>query len=258
MNALPPIGPKIRALRQERGWTQARLAALLGITQGYLSQLERGDAGSFTAEQLLLILRQFNVPIDRFLPGKGAEVSSQIQNALARTGAPHLVEAELLPSEKLRSAADTIRETLVSADSARQIAALAPVVVENAGRLNLTRLRAELAALGLERRFGWAVESILEAVKRESELVLPREWRLKYRRAVAALDNFISPLILFAPTENPDRPTPHDLLDPDITGVEALNETVANSSETARKWRVATRIETDDFVRALRAARGAD
>lgn len=254
MSALPPIGPKIRALRQERGWTQARLAKLLDITQGYLSQLERGDAGSFTAEQLLTILRQFNVPIDHFFPRSSS--SEQIQNALARTGAPHLVEGELLPSEKLRNAADLIRETLVSGDSARQIAALAPVVVENAGRINLTRLRAELAALGLERRFGWALESILEAVKHESEQVLPREWRLKYRRAAAALQSFTDPLILFAPTEHPDRPSPHDILDPDITGVEALQEAAANASEIARKWRVATRIETDDFIRALRAARG--
>lgn len=257
MKDLPPIGPKIRALRHERDWTQARLAKLLGITQGYLSQLERGDAGSFTAEQLLTVLRQFNIPIDHFFPGSPA-ASGQIQNALARTGAPHLVEAELLPSEKLRNASDTIRETLVAGDSARQITSLAPVFVENASRLNLTRLRAELAALGLERRFGWATESIHEAIKHESEQVLPREWRLKYRRAVAALDSFISPLILFAPLENPDRPSPYDILDPDITGVEALKETIASGSEIARKWRVATRIETDDFIRALRAARGAD
>lgn len=256
MITLPPIGPKIRALRQERGWTQARLAGLLGITQGYLSQLERGDAGSFTAEQLLTILRQFNVPIDHFFPHKHA-TSGQIQNALARTGAPHLVETELLPSEKLRNASDTIRETLVAGDSARQIAALAPVIIENAGRLNLTRLRAELAALGLERRFGWALESIHEAIKHESEQVLPRAWRLKYRRAVAALQTFTDPLILFAPLEKPERPSPYDILDQDITGVEALNETIANTSDIARKWRVATRIETDDFIRALRAARGA-
>lgn len=257
MSNFPPIGPKIRELRQERRWTQARLAKLLGITQGYLSQLERGDAGSFTAEQLLTILRQFNVTIDHFFPRKPA-TPQQIQNALARTGAPHLAEAELLPSEKLRNASDTIRETLVAGDSARQIAALAPVFVENAGRLNLTRLRSELVGLGLERRFGWALESIHEAIKREAEQVLPREWRLKYRRAVAGLENFLSPLVLFAPSENPDRPSPYDILDQDITGVEALNETIANASDISRKWRVATRIETDDFIRALRAARGAN
>ena len=80
-----PIGARLRELRQERRWTQQRLAALLGITQGHLSQLERGKR-EFTAQQLLTILKHFNVPIDYF-SGEKVSAGSQIQNALARQGA---------------------------------------------------------------------------------------------------------------------------------------------------------------------------
>ena len=155
------IGTRLRELRRERRWTQQRLAVLLGITQGHLSQLERGKR-EFTAQQLLTILKHFNVPIDYFSAEK-ASAGSQIQNALARQGAAHLAEsADILPTEKLKRATDTIRETLVSADSSRQIAAVAPVFVSHAGQINLTRLRNEFATLGLENRLGWAIECTLE------------------------------------------------------------------------------------------------
>lgn len=251
-----PIGPKVRALRLERRWTQARLAALLGVTQGHLSQLERGNR-YFTADQLLKILKHFNAEVGDFSAEK-ASTGTQLQNALARQGAAHLAESgDVLPSERLKNAAAVIRETLVSADSARQIAAVAAVFVEHAGQLNLTRLRNEFAELGLENRFGWAVECTLEAVRLESAQVLPREWRLKYRRAATIIETFIAPFIAYSPAPNPDQPPPFAVLDPEITSPEALKEVVANLSPIARKWRIATRIEVDDFVRALRGSRGA-
>lgn len=252
-----PIGAKVRELRKERRWTQARLAALLGITQGHLSQLEHGKQ-SFSADQLLTLLKHFNVQLNYFSPEK-ASTGSQLQNALAWQGAAHLAESEnVLPSERLKNATAVIRETLVSADSARQIAAVAPVFVEHAGQINLTRLRNELAELGLENRFGWAIECTLEAIKLESSQVLPREWRLKYRRAATIIDTSIAPFTLFRTTQNPDQPPPFEVLDPEITSPEALKEVIGNLSPIARKWRIATRIEVDDFVRALRGTRGAD
>ena len=86
------IGERIRRLRQERRLTQARLAKELFISQNYLSELERGQ-GSFTAEQLLTILRFFNVPVDYFAP-KAVPAEDQLQNSLARLGARHLAENE--------------------------------------------------------------------------------------------------------------------------------------------------------------------
>lgn len=251
------IGAKVRELREERRWTQARLAALLGVTQGHLSQLEHGKR-LFSADQLLTLLKHFNVQLDYFSTEKSS-TGSQLQNALAWQGASHLAESEnVLPSERLKNAAAVIRETLVSADSARQIAAVAPVFVEHAGQINLTRLRNEFAEIGLENRFGWAIECTSEAIKRESSEVLPREWRLKYRRAATIIETYIAPFIHLSPTPNPDQPPPFEVLDPEITSSEALNDVIANLSPIARKWRIATTIEVDDFVRALRGARGAD
>lgn len=251
------VGSKVRDLRKERRWTQARLAALLHISQGHLSKLESG-IGSFSADQLLKLLKHFNVQLEDIFPEEAA-AGSQLQNALARQGATHLIESpNILPSERLKNATAVIRETLVSADSARQIAAIAPVFVNHAGQINLTRLRNELAALGLENRFGWAIECTLEAIRLESTQVLPREWRLKYRRAATIIDTFVAPFILLQPTQNPDQPQPFEILDPEITNKEALNEVISNLSPIARKWRIATTIEVDDFARALRGARGAD
>lgn len=251
------LGSKIRELRQERRWTQARLAALLGVTQGHLSQLENGR-GSFSANQLLTVLKHFNVQLDYFSAEK-ASTGSQLQNALAWQGATHLAESEnVLPSQRLKNATAVIRETLVSADSARQIAAVAPVFVEHSGQINLTRLRNEFAELGLGNRFGWAIECTLEAVRLESAQVLSREWRLKYRRAATIIETYIAPFIIISPTPNPDQSPPFEVLDPEITSPEALKEVIVNLAPLARKWRIATTIEVDDFVRALRGARGAD
>ncbi|MBI5211634.1 MAG: helix-turn-helix transcriptional regulator [Elusimicrobia bacterium] len=250
------IGNRVRALRRERRWTQQRLASLLGLSQGYLSQLERGR-GSFSADQLLLILKHFNVPIDYFSPEKG-QAGDQVQNALAREGATHLIESELIPSEKLKNAADAIREALVSAESARQIAAVAPILVSHAGQLNLTKLRTELAELGLENRLGWAIDNTLDAIQQESSQVLPREWRLKYRRAALTIQLFFRPWAEFVRPPGPAEPPAQDVLDPDITSAETLQQVREELPHIARRWRIVTRIEVDDFVRALRAARGAD
>lgn len=253
------IGARVRKLRKDRHWTQVRFSALLGISQGHLSQLERGNQ-SFSAEQLLAILRYFNISLDYISPEK-APAGSQIQNALARAGAVHLLESEaILPSERLKNATAAIREALISADSARQIAAVAPVLVANAGQINLTRLRNEFAELGLENRLAWAIETTLKAIEIESAQALPREWRLKYRRAALIIEAFFGPWLVASGSTSPDPTTPplYDVLDPEITSQQGLKEVVENLSPIARRWRIATGLEVDDFLTALRGARGAD
>src|SRR5687768_17386784 len=86
---------KVRDLRLGRRWTQAELAVRLGMSQSRLSQVERGE-GSFTAEQLIEILRLFNVPLDQFIPAPDPD--AELQNAFARLGAFHLRESpDVLP-----------------------------------------------------------------------------------------------------------------------------------------------------------------
>src|SRR4051812_19664007 len=120
------IARKVRALRTARQWTQAELAARLGLSQSRLSEIERG-AGSFTAEQFLEILRLFNVTPDDFVTVEHAG-DQALQNALARLGARQLRESpDVLPSERLREVDRVLREVLSSAESPRLVTALAPV-----------------------------------------------------------------------------------------------------------------------------------
>ena len=61
------IAKKVRLLRRERRLSQAELAKKLGLSQSRLSELENG-AGSFTAEQLVMLLQLFNVTLADFAP----------------------------------------------------------------------------------------------------------------------------------------------------------------------------------------------
>jgi len=241
------IAQRIRLLRQERRWTQVQLAKLLGLSQNRLSELERGQ-GSFSAEQLLAVLATFNVPVDYFSTAKKSEVD-QLQNTLARLGASHLMETEALPSEQVKDALDAIRETLVSADNARHIAALAPVIVNNIQSLNLSKLQAQLAELGHERRLAWVIDNIWEAIKHELHGDVPDNTKLAYERVRVRL----RPIRLqqWSISKN----TPEDILDPEIASEKSIEEIRKESSSISKQWRILTGIQVADFVRALEAAR---
>src|SRR5881396_2742607 len=62
------IGALVRSLRQERGLTQTRLAARLGLTQSNVSAMERGDRG-LTIHQALKLARILDVTVDELLTG---------------------------------------------------------------------------------------------------------------------------------------------------------------------------------------------
>lgn len=249
------IGRRVRALRQGRAWTQAELARRLGLSQSRLSEIESGK-GSFTAEQFVTILGLFNAPIDDFAPA--AEAGRELQNALARLGAGHLAESEgVLPTERLKEAAAVIREVLAAADSPRQVAALAPVFVNHAESLNLAKLGAELGEVGLGGRLGWAAENALVALGSELKRAdLGPETKIRYQRARLALERFLSYFSKLKTARALGLAPDSDILDPGIASRETLNETLKERSEISRDWRVVTRIQPEDFARALEAARG--
>ena len=106
---------------------------------------------------------------------------------------------------------------------------------------------------------GWAIDCTLQAIRLESDQVLPRDRRLKYRRAALIIESFFAPWrITPGPTTDPRVPPQYDVLDPEITSRETLDEVIKDLSPTAQRWKIATGIEVDDFVRALRGAHGAD
>jgi len=245
------IARKVRDLRKERHWTQAELAQRLGLSQNRLSEIERGK-GSFTAEQFLTILKLFNVPLTHFASER--RPSSEVQNTLARLGAVHLREnPDVLPSELFEEAGDAIREVLIAAESSRHITALAPVLVHNIDRINLKKLDAQFIEIGLERRFAWLIANTLAALHDELGEKLPRDLTGIYRRGEVVLGAFLTGDIERRLPRAVARPT--DILDPDIRSAKTLKEVESSRSAISRRWGIATGLQPEDFVNALRASR---
>lgn len=251
------IAGKVRALRTGRRITQAELAAQLGLSQGHLSDLERGN-GSFTAEQLFLMLTLFNVPASYFAPPT-LNHDAQIQNALARHGAVHLHQSsDVIPTERLDDLGKVVREALLDG-SPRHLTAVAPVLVRKIDRLNLRKLRADLVEAGLERRLGWLVENTLAAVRGELPRPLPKPLAQRYRRAEAVLDVFMDFALTQLAHESAreflnDRGAPLDLLDATIGSPKTRRAVAAASSDISQRWGIITSLQPEDFVDALRAA----
>lgn len=243
------IASKVRDLRKARRWTQAELAQRLRLSQNRLSEIERG-AGSFTAEQLLVILKLFNVPVAHFASEGERDDLAALQNALARLGALHLQESEeVLPSERLSDVNDVVREAIVSG-SPRLLTAVAPVLVRNADRVSLRKIDARLTDAGLDSRLSWIVDNTLEALRTELDASLPRPWAQLYRRAEVVLETFQE-----SADARSKRPAGPDLLDAQIRTKKSLDEVRASSSPISRRWGIVTGLRPADFATALKAAR---
>jgi len=243
------IAEKVRALRKARGWTQAELSARLKLSQARLSEIESGS-GSFTAEQFLEILKLFNIGVDHFATEK-REPAAELQNTLARLGANQLQEREdLLPRKELEDVATALYEGLVSG-TPRIITALAPVLVLHVDELNLNSVRAKLALVGLQRRLDWLIDNTLHAIQEELRRSPPRTRVQRYRRAELVLEaalDFSTEQRLPSPDSAPD------ILDAHIRTKATLQEVLASSSAISRRWRIATALQPQDFIHALRAS----
>jgi transcriptional regulator with XRE-family HTH domain len=245
------IAHKVRALRQERRWTQAQLAQRLGLSQSRLSQVERGD-GSFTAEQLIEILRLFNVPTSYFVETTQTDPDAELQNALARFGATHLREsADVLVSQPFEDVVAVVREALLSG-SPRLITALAPVIVASIDALRLDRLRARLSDAGLERRLLWLLENVRLAFNACLDRTPARRHALRLGRALVVLGAFL---------DGPQgaasdhwRHDGRDVLDTDIRSVKSLDRVWQEASEVSRRWGIVTTLRPEDFRVALEEA----
>lgn len=248
------IAQKIRALRVGRYWTQAELSKKLGLSQGRFSEIERGQ-GSFTAEQFLEMLRLFNVPVSNFA-AKQSGAGSGIRNALARLGAAHLQELpDVLPSERLEEAGDVVREALLGVGSPDLITSIAPVLVRNIDCINLHKLSAQFLEYGLERRLGWLLENTLAAVRQDLSAGPPHTASSFYRRAALILGASLGNSSFNWPQMNADEAL--DLLDAGILDEKRLSEVQKSMSAISRRWGIATALQPDDFINALKASRAA-
>lgn len=244
------IATEVRALRAGRGWTLGDLAKRLYLSTSRLSEIERGG-GSFTAEQLLLILKIFNVPASHFANAEHDDHSSQLQNAVARLGGRHLHEGtDSTPSELLHDAHITIREVLLDG-SPRLITALAPVLVRNIQHLNLARVHADLTDVGHWNRLGWLIDNTLYAI----EDLLPSKPRdLILVEAHLRLGLFAKRLR----DHRTEKPPIEDILDASIRSERTLNQVRKAASSISKEWRVVTSIQPHDFIKALKAGLAVD
>lgn len=239
---------KLREVRIARSWTQAELAARLGLSQARLSVIERGG-GTISAEQFVAFLALANLSIDEFLPSPDADAA--FQNALARLGAHGLREhPDTLPSAKLATARDAIREVLVDPDSPRLVAALAPVLVWNIAGLNLHALHHELSQLGLGHRLGWLAENVGTALS-SADSRAPAAWAFRERAARLELERFIEQI---AAPDPPNNASQTDRFDTHIASVRSIRDVERSGSDISRRWGVLTVLQPSDFREALDAA----
>ena len=251
VSARKEIGLKLKALREARRFSQAALSERLEISQAGLSKIERG-ASSLNAEDLLQVLRIFNVPVSYFYPDQEARAHEDIlQNALSRLGATELYVNASLPSENLEQANQVIREVLVDGRNPRHITALAPVIVAQIHQVHLPRLWAEFIQLGLSQRLGWVLENTLEALRqipRPADLATFR----RYREAETALQQFLDGI---QATAKPTYDTPPwDVLGVSAPSTRSRAELQKQSSPLSTKWNILSPFQVQDFVNVLKAS----
>lgn len=238
------ISATVRRLRTEQGFTQRELAQHLGISQGRLSQLERGG-GSFSAEQLITMLRLFDVDIDAFDPLPSSDGS--LQNALIRFGARHLrpdPDARVL--EEHNSATRALLAVLLTPASPRFLTALAPVLLWSCDQLSLPAIQDRLVQAGAPHRLPWLVENTLEAIGQERPETT--DWRRQIERGSMVGTIFLNHLAV------PAQDAPLDPIDRGIRTLRSQQEAVAEASAITRKWRLVTMLQVHDFARALMQA----
>ncbi len=70
------VGNRVRTLRKMQGLTQVRLAKLVGVSQGAVSDIERGDTSVMMGPTLTAICRALATNPDWLLSGRGSPAPS--------------------------------------------------------------------------------------------------------------------------------------------------------------------------------------
>lgn len=244
------VGATVRRLRTVHGWTLAGLAARLGLSTSRLSEVERGK-GSFTAEQLLVLFRLFQVGPEAFDPGPPGEdpVSASLQNALVRLGARHLAVDERAPvrAEHARPVG-VLLDVLVAHPEARLLTALPPVVVRQIDHVPFAAVQHGAVQAGVPGRWPWLLEharAALEVVGNTGDTA----WLLQRRRALTLIERFLARL------PHPDPEEPFDLIDPELRHPASVQRAERAASVIDQRWRVLGRLTVADFAGPLEAVR---
>lgn len=73
-------GTRIRALRKAKGWSQAKLAKLVGLSQASLSELETGESRIPSGEALLALAKHLETDAEFILAGRVSPVSEPVHD----------------------------------------------------------------------------------------------------------------------------------------------------------------------------------
>lgn len=237
---------KVRELRRSRRMTQADLGAHLRISGARVGRIERG-LGSYTAEQLLVMLTLFNVDVGQIMPPTCE--ADELQNALVRHGADHLRRVpDVILTGRYATPSDAILSVLLDPRSARFVTALGPVLVKNVDVVSLPALRHQLARSGRPRRLDWLVENVLYALLQQ-----PASKDAEVRRQVARAVLVLGCDLRHLTSRGHDEAL--DLFDPTIRSEETMNLVWdQRASSASRRWGIVTDILVDDFADAITSA----
>ena len=73
------IGSRIRAARQDQGWTQDELAAAVGVSRSAVAQWETGRAGQVTAN-LTRVAAALGTGVEHLMHGREKYTAGQVTN----------------------------------------------------------------------------------------------------------------------------------------------------------------------------------
>ena len=74
------IGARIRAARQEQGWTQDELAAAVGVSRSAVAQWETGRAGQVTAN-LTRVATVLGTGVEHLMHGRDKFAAAQVNGS---------------------------------------------------------------------------------------------------------------------------------------------------------------------------------
>ncbi|MGH9487015.1 MAG: helix-turn-helix domain-containing protein [Terriglobales bacterium] len=150
-------GNRLRALREQRGWTQRQASRRLRVTQAYLSMLENGRRP--TPPRLLHALaRVFDLPATSLPLPSAASVTpdSQLAEALAALGYPgfrHLVSS----AGPMRNPADVLAAALCQPGLDARVVEALPWLAFEYSDLDWNWLVREAKLRDLQNRLGYVV-----------------------------------------------------------------------------------------------------
>lgn len=245
------IGATVRRLRKDRLWTLAELARHLELSESRLSELERG-AGSFSAGHLLVLFRLFQVGPEDFIEPDDTRdpVVGSLQTALVRFGARHLVadDSFVIRREHERPG-ELVQDVLIRHPTARFVTALPPVLIVRLSEISFPSVQHAVVQAGVPNRWGWLLEQFLEALESINSSVGSVRWRRDSRRARTVAEHFLPGI------PRPSDAVALDLLDPDLRSPSSVKAAVASAPEIDRRWRVLSRLGTDDFLGPMEVLR---